>query len=502
MDPSQPTPSPPSSGQPLEPLQPVPSAKNRIVQQIESANNVLVTVSNNPTVDQLSAAIGTTLVLNKLGKHATAVFSGEVPSTIDFLQPDKTIEKNTDSLQDFIIALDKSKADKLRYKVEDKFVKIFITPYHTSLSEKDLEFSLGDFNVDVVLALGVKKKEELDQAITAHGRILHDATVISVNHKAGADIGAINWTDPDSSSLSETMVNTCEQLKTDKPLLDRQIATAFLTGIVAETNRFSNEKTMPQTMSTAARLMSAGANQQLISDKLEPAVPVQQEQSTKLPPNPPTAPTQAKPVTQKAKPDSGELLIPHETPNVSLDGRMGDEQDNIDKIHIDDEGQLRRLAELRAREESENNNPEPDDNFDSRKVISAPPSLGSRLTANTEPEPLDPSSDPLSLPTMRQPILDHNSSSISSSPVSQQNSAQTEERTLTDIEKFVNSPHATRQDDGGNTSGFPPQLVPKDQGLSPDRTAGSNSPGPAPPLPPPMVPPRTPDNGTDTSIPL
>ena len=41
---------------------------------------------------------------------------------------EKTIEKNTDSLRDFIIALDKSKADKLRYKVEDKFVKIFITP--------------------------------------------------------------------------------------------------------------------------------------------------------------------------------------------------------------------------------------------------------------------------------------------------------------------------------------------------------------------------------------
>ena len=53
-------------------------------------------------------------LLNKLGKHATAVFSGQVPSTIEFLQPEKTLEKNTDSLRDFIIALDKSKADKLR----------------------------------------------------------------------------------------------------------------------------------------------------------------------------------------------------------------------------------------------------------------------------------------------------------------------------------------------------------------------------------------------------
>ena len=34
------------------------------------------------------------------------------------------------SLRDFIVALDKSKADKLRYKVEDKFVKIFITIFN------------------------------------------------------------------------------------------------------------------------------------------------------------------------------------------------------------------------------------------------------------------------------------------------------------------------------------------------------------------------------------
>src|SRR6185437_12787269 len=156
--------------------------KAQITDRIRQANNVLVTVSANPSVDQLAAAIGLTLLLNKLGKHATAVFSGQVPSTIEFLEPEKTLEKNTDSLRDFIIALDKSKADKLRYKVEENVVKIFITPYRTSISEKDLDFSQGDFNVDVVVALGVKEQAQLDQAITAHGRILHDATVVSINN--------------------------------------------------------------------------------------------------------------------------------------------------------------------------------------------------------------------------------------------------------------------------------------------------------------------------------
>src|SRR5687767_1315359 len=169
------------------------SQRQQAAERIKQANNILVTVSNNPSVDQLAACIGLTLALNKMGKHGTAVFSGQVPSTLEFLQPEKTIEKNTDSLRDFIISLDKSKADKLRYKVEDTVVKIFITPYRTSIGQEDLQFSQGDFNVDVVVALGVHEKEDLDQAITAHGRILHDATVATINTKKGSELGSLYW---------------------------------------------------------------------------------------------------------------------------------------------------------------------------------------------------------------------------------------------------------------------------------------------------------------------
>lgn len=269
--------------------------KQAIADRLKQSNNILVTVSNNPSVDQLSACIGLTLALNKLGKHATAVFSGNVPSTLEFLQPDKTLEKNTDSLRDFIIALDKAKADKLRYKVEDKVVKIFITPYKTSISEKDLDFSQGDFNVDVVVALGVHQQNELDQAITAHGRILHDAVVATVNTKPGGELGTVNWLDTTASSLSELTVQLIDLV--DKQVMDGQMATALLTGIVAETNRFSNEKTTPAVMSASAELMGFGANPMLVATKLqEPVAP---------PPAPAPVPTAAHEQGAKLQGDQG-----------------------------------------------------------------------------------------------------------------------------------------------------------------------------------------------------
>ncbi len=252
--------------------------QHEIVEKLQAANNILVTVSANPSVDQLSACIGLTLLLNKLNKHATAVFSGDVPSTIDFLKPENTIEKNTDSLRDFIISLDKTKADKLRYKVEDKVVKIFITPYRTSLSGDDLEFSQGDFNIDVVLALGVQQQTDLDQAITSHGRILHDATVMAVNNAAAGELGSINWLDTNASSLCELVTRITKSF--DKPLLDEQIATALLTGIVAETDRFRNDKTSASTMSASADLLAAGANQQLVAHELESEVDASTDTTT------------------------------------------------------------------------------------------------------------------------------------------------------------------------------------------------------------------------------
>ena len=247
-------------------------AKQQIVEKIKSSTNILVTVSNDPSVDALSAALGLSLLLDKLEKHPTAVFSGATPPAIAFLEPEKTFDETTDSLRDFIIALDKEKADHLRYKVEGDSVKIFITPYKTTITSDDLQFSQGDFNVELVIALGVDNQDHLDGALESHGQILHDATIITVTAgEQTSDLGGIDWHDDQASSLSEMVAGLAEALKSDKTksLLDGQIATAFLTGIVAETDRFSNTHTTSKVMTVAAQLMGAGADQQLIAAKLQ-----------------------------------------------------------------------------------------------------------------------------------------------------------------------------------------------------------------------------------------
>jgi hypothetical protein len=398
------------------------NARNQLVEKIQSANHILVTVSNSPSVDQLASCIGLTLVLNKLTKHGTAVFSGEIPSTLEFLSPGDTIEKNTDSLRDFIIALDKGKADKLRYKVEDNVVRIFITPYKTSITKDDLDFSQGDFNVDLVIALGVKKQEDLDQAITAHGRILHDATVATVNITEEGSLGSINWNEASASSLSELVTELSQTLGAD--LLDQQVATALLTGIVAETQRFSNEKTTPQTMSLSAALMAAGANQQLVASKLDEPAPQ------------PIAP-EPEPEAAEPEPDH-QLDLPAPAPEAEIDhdGALDIAHDQKTEDSVDTSTDAEPKSPTADHELSFNSaafetedplgdlSKKPDLPGGTESGLSEgatrmteAPTLGGQLTANTEPEAYDPPTDPLTMPIpAAPPLLAHDRPKESESP--------------------------------------------------------------------------------------
>ena len=242
-----------------------------VATKISESQNILIALSSDPSVDELSAAIGLSLYLDKLGKRATAIYSGGTPNALEFLNPEEAFESSADALQDFVVALSKEKADHLRYKLDGDYVKVYITPYRTRITEDDLEFSYGDFNVDLVLALDVANGIDLDAALREHGRIMHDAVVINITTGNPGKFGEIEWSDKKASSVSEMIANLLYSVKSDIGV-GKEEATAFLTGIVAATNRFSDANTTPETMQTASRLMESGANQQLISKNITPDV--------------------------------------------------------------------------------------------------------------------------------------------------------------------------------------------------------------------------------------
>lgn len=272
----------------------------KIIEKIRSSENILIALSNNPSVDDIAAAIGLTLYLDSIQRHVTAIYSGRITEGLEFLQPEATFETNTDSLQDFIIALSKDKADHLRYKLEGDYVKVFITPYRAKITEEDLKFSHGEYNVDFVIALDVASPDELDAALEEHGRIMHSASTVNITTSAPGKFGEIDWSNPTASSVCEMVTQLILEMQGDDKPLDKDVATALLTGIVASTDRFSNSRTNSDTLGLASKLMGMGADQQLISANIsgneisqeEPEAPndnlMVEHASEELPDNTPT----------------------------------------------------------------------------------------------------------------------------------------------------------------------------------------------------------------------
>lgn len=270
------SPRPDSLGFGLDPQQ----LPEKVAEKIQKGTNILIALSKDPNVDEISAAIALAIVLDQQKKHVTAIYSGKTPNTLEFLKPEETFEKDTSSLQDFIIALNKSKADHLTYKLDGDYVKIYITPYKGQVKKEDLEYSYGEYNVDLVIVFNVNAGSEIDSALSEYGRIMHDASAINITSGLPGRFADLEWSDPEKSSVCEMVYNLLKELEiTD---LSQEVATALLTGILSATERFSNNRTKPTTMSVAAKLMEAGADQQLISANiLKPEAPtVVEEKST------------------------------------------------------------------------------------------------------------------------------------------------------------------------------------------------------------------------------
>ena len=250
----------------LPALDDISNITNRVVDKIKASENILIALSKNPNIDEISAALGLAMILDTIHKHITAIFSGQVPNVLQFLKPEETFEKTTNSLQDFIIALSKDKVDHISYKIEGDFVKVYVTPYKATIGQADLSMSYGDYNVDLVICFDVISGDEIDPALSEYGRIMHDATAINLTVGTPGRFAELEWQDSNVSSISEMVVGLADKLGLAS--FSEQVATALLTGIVASTDHFSNPRTSSNTMSIASKLMSFGANQQLISSQI------------------------------------------------------------------------------------------------------------------------------------------------------------------------------------------------------------------------------------------
>ena len=283
--------------------------KQQTSEAIRQAETILIMTGQHPSVDQAASAIALTKILRKFGKKVTAVVSDEVPAGVKFLDT-KELERTMGGLRDFVVQVDLSRAevDKLKYTIEEGKLNIHITPFSGGFNGRDVTFTHGDYQFDVVIVLGVASYARIDKVYAQNAEVLRKIPLINIDHhRANEQYGAINLVEPTAACLGEILIALSESLQGG--LIDEKIATTMLTGIMSATDRFTANHTTSKTMTVAAQMMAMGADQQtvvrgLYRDKSKPQQPrLERSEKQDLPQQAPVKPKQpeTRPVEQAVR---------------------------------------------------------------------------------------------------------------------------------------------------------------------------------------------------------
>ncbi len=238
--------------------------KQQASEAIRQAEAILIVTGQRPNIDQVSSVVALSLILRKVGKKVTTLVSDQVPASASFIAQGH-IERQLTGLRDFILKVDLSKAevDKLKYDIEGGKLNIHIMPFKGGFAPSDVTFAHGNFRYDLIIAMGVPQRAKLDRIFEQNAGLLDSTPLLNIDyHRINENFGAINLVDTNAATLSEMLISLAESLETG--LIDEEIATAMLTGIIASTDRFTASHTTAKAMTVAAQLMAAGAKQQNI----------------------------------------------------------------------------------------------------------------------------------------------------------------------------------------------------------------------------------------------
>lgn len=239
--------------------------KQQALELINKAKRILI-VPGRPDGDSIGSAAALHIVLKKLDKQVETVVLDPISDRMMFLPSLNEFSKEFKSVQDFVISLNCSKvsADKLSYNFnEDNKLNIIITPKDGEFVPEDVTFEKGKFHYDVLIALDAADLDQLGKVYEEHPKIFKSIPVINIDHHASNDyFGTINLVDLTATSTAEILVGLIEALGTS--LIDEDVATALLAGIINDTGSFQHANTTPKSLTIAAQMVGFGARQQEI----------------------------------------------------------------------------------------------------------------------------------------------------------------------------------------------------------------------------------------------
>ncbi|MFC1613000.1 bifunctional oligoribonuclease/PAP phosphatase NrnA [Patescibacteria group bacterium] len=249
------------------------SLKQQILETINSSNNILIIANKDLNGDNLSASIALVLFFRKFNSNKKNIdiyidnFS--IPEKFSFLPEISNIRKNFDNFRNFVISVDVSntKINEISYDIKDNKLDFIINSKEGDLSESNVSCGAGNFQYDLIFTIGAPDLESLGTIYDKDPEFFYKVPIVNIdispNNEKFGQINIINLT---ATAVSEIIFDLIEAI--DIKLIDGDIATSLLTGLISKTKSFKIKKVTPKVLNIASQLMTCEARKEEIVSNL------------------------------------------------------------------------------------------------------------------------------------------------------------------------------------------------------------------------------------------
>lgn len=247
----------------------------QIIQSLERASRVLVVPHKDFEPDAFASAIALNSLLKKLGKESDIYFTYDIPDKFSHLVKPQTLESPAHLSRDFIIKVSTNERQlkELRYKKENDHIKIYLTPESEPIRPSDISHEDTGDDYDLVVMIGCQDLESAGELFERYPHLFFNRPVINIDRSPhNEEFAEINLIDVTSAAIAETVTDLMGKWRHE--LVDDELATMLLTGLIAGTNNFRSHSTTPHTLSRAAELIALGGDHQKIIQNIYKTKPL------------------------------------------------------------------------------------------------------------------------------------------------------------------------------------------------------------------------------------
>jgi len=241
----------------------------QISELIKKSTSILITFKRDWGGDALCASLSLAEALKRAGKKITiACENFNIGPNITFL-PAYQIRPSLNNLQKFVISVDtkNTKLGDFSYDQQEDKLNIYVSAEEGLFEEKDVRCFTSDYQHDLIFILGSPDLNSLGTIYENSADFFYAKPKINIDNSPLNDyLGNINLVNIASSSASEITYDLIKDL--DAELIDENIATYLLGGIIMATKNFKTAEVSPRTLNAASDLIAKGARREQIVQNL------------------------------------------------------------------------------------------------------------------------------------------------------------------------------------------------------------------------------------------